>query len=133
MVGVGLLTYITVFNLNHIVVVGKKCYECIKTRTVERMRKEDSPSWKDTGDLFHRYEPKGSSDTAKPSEWWILIYQMRRIANFVPLRKSKESTRNGKEPKENTTQGSKLRWLDGLLRSRRVKKRGETANDIGQA
>ena len=132
MVGVGLLTYITVFNLNHIIIIGKKCYEYIKTRTVERMRKEDSPSWKDTGDLFHRYEPKGSSDTTKPSEWWILVYQMRRIADFVPWRKSKGSTLNGREPNENTTRGPKLRWLDGLFRSRRVKKRGEILSDSDQ-
>ena len=83
MVGVGLLTYIVVFNINHIVMIGKKRYKYAKMTAVERMRKGENSSWKETGELFHRYEPERSSETAKPSEWWILVHQIRRLVELV--------------------------------------------------
>jgi hypothetical protein len=57
--GVGLLTYIVVFNLNRISIIGKKGYEYIKVGTIDKMREEKSGPWQETGGLFRRYEPKG--------------------------------------------------------------------------
>jgi hypothetical protein len=131
MVGVGVLTYIIVFNLNHIVIIGKKRYEYIKMSTIKKMREEKSDFWEKTGELFRQYEPKGNSETAKPSEWWILAYQVRRLMGLISLRKKKQ--RKHEDEGETKAYVSRSRWYDGLLRRRGERKVGDHTQNINQA
>ncbi len=48
----------------------------VKSNAVEKMRADEREDWKNMGDLFREYEPSASSQTAKPSEWWVLAYQI---------------------------------------------------------
>lgn len=83
MVLVGLGTYIIVFNLNNIVRTVGKQYKQVRSSVMKSMREDDSPIWKGTGDVFYRYELKASPQTTKPSEWWILLYQLRSIQRLL--------------------------------------------------
>ncbi|CAG8951013.1 hypothetical protein HYFRA_00006410 [Hymenoscyphus fraxineus] len=83
MILVGVGTYMAVFNLNNIVKTVSKQYKKIRSLVLESMRKDESPVWKSTGGVFYRYELKASPENTKPSEWWILIYQLRSFRKLL--------------------------------------------------
>jgi hypothetical protein len=130
MVAVGLLTYIIVFNLNHIVKAGKEHYQHLKSNTIERMRADKRKSWKETGDLFNRHKPKINTDKPKPSEWWVLVYQIHRLLHLVRYEIKEENPSVDQEPTKESTQVRQGKWYTRLLRKRDKKQTNEPAVEL---
>lgn len=104
MVAIGLSTYIVVFNVNHVINVWKQHYRDLKFTTVTRMRADRWKFWKKTGKAFDRYEPR--SGAPAPSEWWIIMYQMRRVVGLmIPTQKdNSQSAKHSKKGKHSASE-----------------------------
>jgi len=97
MVAVGILTYVVVFNLNQIVKFWKSSYRRLKSSAVKKMQADERSMWKEMGDLFQKYKPRNTNEMAKPSEWWIPIYMLRRILDLGPSTERLRQTFRRKE------------------------------------
>jgi hypothetical protein len=86
MVAIGLLTYITVFNLNQIIKIGKTNYQSLKNGIVNTVQADRGGAWRKKGELFHKHRPRANAEQPKPSEWWILVYLLQRALDIIQLR-----------------------------------------------
>ncbi|KAK3173473.1 hypothetical protein OEA41_006802 [Lepraria neglecta] len=75
---VGFVTYITVFNLGNIAELSSRTYHNRRTKLLTAMRK-DSGCWKERGEKFGEFRP--DNDRKTPSEWWIMVYQIRTLVS----------------------------------------------------
>jgi hypothetical protein len=65
-IGVGVATYPVVFNLDTLSSRYKKTYHARRKKIIERMMKEQSPSWSEMGDRFQEFKP--ATESKVPSE-----------------------------------------------------------------
>ncbi|KAE9370907.1 hypothetical protein N431DRAFT_468918 [Stipitochalara longipes BDJ] len=107
MIVIGILTYLIVFNLNLIVSFSKSSYSSLKIGIISSMQADSRKGWGERGELFHKYRPRENADQTKPSEWWIMIYLLRRVLDVVSFRKEELSERETKK--------GKRKWYGRLL------------------
>jgi len=84
-VAVALATYILVFNLNNLVKSAQDSYLRFKGNIVDQMMREKRLAWMETGLKFNRYKPRNTPKESSPSEWWIFVYQTRKMLQFLRL------------------------------------------------
>ncbi|EPE27477.1 hypothetical protein GLAREA_04268 [Glarea lozoyensis ATCC 20868] len=86
-------TYFTVFNLNIIVSTAKHRYSGIRNRIISGMCRDDRENFKETGEIFQKYEANVNKYDSKPSEWWIpaylLSYPVRKLGDYVVATKNR--------------------------------------------
>lgn len=79
-----------VFNLENIAELSGKIYFKWKADLVARMQEDSSEDWKGWGQRFEEFRP--NNDRQTPSEWRIVLYQMRIL---MKKRKADQQTMNG--------------------------------------
>ncbi len=97
---VAVATYIIVFNLNSLVKGAQNSYLRFKGNLVEEMMRERHLAWMEVGAKFHRYKPRNAPKEAHPSEWWIFVYQTRKILQFLGLWTKSEFIETGSVPEK---------------------------------
>jgi hypothetical protein len=85
-----LATYILVFNLNSLIKASQARYLHFKGNVVEEMMNDSRSAWVETGMKFNMYKPMNAPKESKPSEWWVLVYQVLRIFRPIGISKSAE-------------------------------------------
>jgi hypothetical protein len=90
MVAVALATYILVFNLNSLVKASQARYLSFKGYVVDQMINDPHVSWMETGMRFDRYKPRNMPKESKPSEWWVLLYQVLKVFRYIGIRRNVE-------------------------------------------
>ncbi|PON30529.1 hypothetical protein TGAM01_v200969 [Trichoderma gamsii] len=73
---VGFATYIVVFNLENIVDILGKSYTGYRSRLLENMSEDHDSYWQSLRERFEEFPP--NNEQRKPSEWWILRYQVQK-------------------------------------------------------
>jgi hypothetical protein len=90
MVAVSLATYILVFNLNSLVKASQARYLSFKGNVVDQMINDPRASWMEMGMKFDRYKPRNMPKESKPSEWWVLLYQVLKVFRFIGISRNVE-------------------------------------------
>jgi hypothetical protein len=81
---VALATYLVVFNLNTLVRLFSRAYESYKISLITKMKSEkESEYWKKRGDRFENFQFRPKAEVAKPSEWLLVGYALRRAGRWV--------------------------------------------------
>ncbi|KAN0104181.1 hypothetical protein V8E51_009926 [Hyaloscypha variabilis] len=75
-IAVGAATYAIVLNLNNLSDNFSKAYNKYRENVLKEMI-EDSDNWHKRAMRFEEFKP--SNEKTVPSEWWILIYFLRRL------------------------------------------------------
>ncbi|KAM0460764.1 hypothetical protein ACHAO4_001556 [Trichoderma viride] len=73
---VGCATYIVVFNLENIVDIMRKSYTGYRSRLLENMSEDHDSYWQSLRERFEEFPP--NNEQRKPSEWWIIRYQIQK-------------------------------------------------------
>ncbi|KAF2184726.1 hypothetical protein K469DRAFT_578976 [Zopfia rhizophila CBS 207.26] len=74
---VGFATYVIVFNLENIAGLSGRIYHNWRANLVKVMQEDSSQEWKTLGQRFEEFRP--NNDRKRPSEWRIVLYQMRML------------------------------------------------------
>jgi hypothetical protein len=81
---IALATYLIVFNLNTLVSLFSRAYESYKSSLVTKMKSEkEAEYWKRRGERFENFQFRPKADVAKPSEWLLVGYILRRAGRWV--------------------------------------------------
>ncbi|KAL6890714.1 hypothetical protein GGI43DRAFT_216127 [Trichoderma evansii] len=81
---VGCATYIVVFNLESIVDFLGKFYTGYRSRVLEGMSEDLDSFWQTLRERFEEFPP--NDEQRKPSEWWIILYQMQKWLRKTKLK-----------------------------------------------
>ncbi|OAA73364.1 hypothetical protein ISF_00265 [Cordyceps fumosorosea ARSEF 2679] len=73
----GLVTYLAVFNLENLAQLPGRVYGSHRKRLVQQMEQDEDQAWKGRSGGFEEFPP--SAGQRRPSEWWIMRYQMLRL------------------------------------------------------
>jgi hypothetical protein len=83
-ISVALATYLIVFNLNALVLLFRTAYESHKASLVTSMKSETgSEYWKSRGESFESFQFRPKAEIAKPTEWLLLGYTLRRCVVWI--------------------------------------------------
>lgn len=93
MLAMGIVTYVSVFNLNTFITLGRRGYHTQKHLIIEIMKKDDRESWARIGKKFDTFKPTTDLET-KPSEWLLLWYYLLRGLNFLRRRQNRRKQKN---------------------------------------
>ncbi|ETS81000.1 hypothetical protein PFICI_06002 [Pestalotiopsis fici W106-1] len=74
---VGFVTYAIVFNLGNIKEALGKVYSGYRMRLLQQMENDKDLSWQEFRKQFKQFPP--NPQQTRPSEWWILRYQLHRL------------------------------------------------------
>jgi hypothetical protein len=81
---VALATYMIVFNLNALVLLFSTAYESHKASLITSMKSEaGSEYWKSRGEKFESFQFHPKAEVAKPTEWLLLGYTLRRCVVWL--------------------------------------------------
>ncbi|KAH8693491.1 hypothetical protein GQ44DRAFT_695114 [Phaeosphaeriaceae sp. PMI808] len=74
---VGFVTYVIVFNLGNLAELSGRLYYNWKANLVKAMQEDSSEHWNELGQRFEEFRP--NNDRKRPSEWRMVLYQMRML------------------------------------------------------
>jgi hypothetical protein len=80
---VALFTYLVVFNLNTLVRLFSRAYESYKVSLIASMKAETAGKWKERGERFENFQFRPKTEVAKPSEWLLAGYSLRRAGRCM--------------------------------------------------
>jgi hypothetical protein len=73
-----------VFNLNALVLLFGTVYELHKASLIMSMKSEmGSEYWKERGERFENFQFRPKAEVAKPTEWLLLGYTLRRCVVWM--------------------------------------------------
>lgn len=78
---VGIATYAVVLNLDTIASKVKKHYDKQKRKVIQQMQVESQQDWRKIGERFQEFKP--SMENKVPSEWWIVVFAIRRFPWYM--------------------------------------------------
>jgi hypothetical protein len=79
---VALATYMIVFNLNSLVRLFSTAYSSYRTSLITSMKSETG-YWEARGERFENFQFRPKTEIAKPSEWLLIGYAVRRSAVWL--------------------------------------------------
>lgn len=72
---IGFITYIIVFNLGNISGIVERFYVGYRSELLEKMGGDPNSPWKKYREQFEEFLP--NIEQKRPSEWWIIFYQIQ--------------------------------------------------------